>query len=162
MIPTDPKEAANLGKAWGEAVTDSVFGIADDMKKVKAKNIATKARNELVQINNDIAKNNALLRKQAMQEIAAEQERDRIAKMNPAQREAYKRKKNEIEKVEILTETLKGIETNLGFVSVLSIINSVLIIGLIIGALVTGVVGISSEVSDALIGFAKDKIGMGE
>ena len=39
MIPTDPKEAANLGKAWGEAVTDSVFGIADDMKKVKAKNI---------------------------------------------------------------------------------------------------------------------------
>jgi len=84
MIPTDPKEAANLGKAWGEAVTDSVFGIADDMKKVKAKNIATKARNELVQINNDIA---------AMQEIAAEQERDRIAKMNPAQREAYKKAK---------------------------------------------------------------------
>lgn len=72
------------------------------------------------------------------------------------------RKKNEIEKVEILTETLKGIETNLGFVSVLSMINSVLIIGLIIGALVTGVVGISSEVSDALIGFVKDKIGIGE
>jgi hypothetical protein len=46
-----------------------------------------------VQINNDIAKNNALLRKQAMQEIAAEQERDRIAKMNPAQREAYKKAK---------------------------------------------------------------------
>lgn len=72
------------------------------------------------------------------------------------------RKKNEIEKVEILTETLKGIETNLGFVSVLSIINSVLIIGLIIGALVTGVVGISSEVSDALIGLVKDTVGMGE
>ena len=72
------------------------------------------------------------------------------------------RKKNEIEKVEILTETLKGIETNLGYVSVLSMINSVLIIGLIFGALITGVVGISSEVSDALIGFAKDKIGIGE
>ena len=72
------------------------------------------------------------------------------------------RKKNEIEKVEILTEALKGIETNLGYVSVLSMINSVLIIGLIFGALVTGVVGISSEVSNALIGFAKDKIGMGE
>ena len=93
MLPLDPKEAANLGKAWGETITDSVFGIADDMKKVKAKNIATKARNELVQINNDIAKNNALLRKQAMQEIASEQERDRIAKMNPAQREAYKKAK---------------------------------------------------------------------
>ena len=72
------------------------------------------------------------------------------------------RKKNEIEKVEILTETLKGIEMNLGYVSVLSMINSVLIIGLIFGALITGVVGIGSEVSDALIGFAKDKIGMGE
>jgi len=72
------------------------------------------------------------------------------------------RKKNEIEKVEILTETLKGIEMNLGYVSVLSIINSVLIIGLIFGSLITGVVGISSEVSDALIGFTKDKIGMGE
>ena len=93
MIPIDPKDAANLGKAWGEAITDSVFGIADDMKKVKAKNIATKARNELVTINNGIAKNNALLRKQAMQEIAAEQEADRIARMNPAQREAYKKAK---------------------------------------------------------------------
>lgn len=72
------------------------------------------------------------------------------------------RSKNQIEKIEILTEALKGIETNLGYVSVLSMINSVLIIGLIIGALVTGVVGISSEVSDALIGFAKDKIGLGE
>jgi hypothetical protein len=72
------------------------------------------------------------------------------------------RKKNEIEKVEILTEAVKGIETNLGYVSVLSMINSVLIIGLIFGALITGVVGISSEVSDALIGFAKDKIGIGE
>lgn len=89
----DPKDAANLGKVWGDVVTDSVFGIADDMKKVKAKNAATRARNELVQINNDVAKNNALLRKQAMQEVAEEQERDRIAKMNPAQREAYKKTK---------------------------------------------------------------------
>ena len=94
MIPLDPKNASNLGKAWGEAITDSVFGIADDMKKVKAKNIATKARNELITINNDIAKNNALLRKQAMQELAAEQEADRIARMNPAQREAYKKAKS--------------------------------------------------------------------
>jgi len=93
MIPLDPKNASNLGKAWGEAITDSVFGIADDMKKVKAKNIATKARNELITINNNIAKNNALLRKQAMQELAAEQEADRIARMNPAQREAYKKAK---------------------------------------------------------------------
>ena len=97
MIPTDPKDAANIGKAWGEAITDSVFGIADDMKKVKAKNVATKARNELVKINNDIAKNNALLRKQAMQELADEQERNRIARMSPSQREAYKKAKAKAE-----------------------------------------------------------------
>ena len=72
------------------------------------------------------------------------------------------RSKNQIEKIEILTEALKGIETNLGYVSVLSMINSVLIIGLILGALVTGVVGLSSEVSDALRGVAHDKIGLGE
>jgi len=89
MIPTDPKEAANLGKVWGETLTDSVFGIADDIKKVKAKNQATAARNELVKINNEIAKNNALLRKQAMQELADEQERARMARMTPAQRQAY-------------------------------------------------------------------------
>jgi L-lactate utilization protein LutC len=89
MIPTDPKEAANLGKVWGETLTDSVFGIADDLRKVKAKNQATAARNELVKINNEIAKNNQLLRQQAMREIAEEQERARIARMTPAQKQAY-------------------------------------------------------------------------
>ncbi len=28
MIPTDPKEAAELGKKWGETITDSVFGFS--------------------------------------------------------------------------------------------------------------------------------------
>lgn len=100
MIPTDPKEAANLGKVWGETLTDSVFGIADDIKKVKAKNQATAARNELVKINNEIAKNNALLRKQAMQELADEQERQRIARMTPAQKQAYAAAKAQAKKAE--------------------------------------------------------------
>jgi len=72
------------------------------------------------------------------------------------------RKKNEIEKLEVLTETVKSIETNLGIVSTLAIINTMLIIGLIFGALVTGAVGISSEMSNALFGFVKNKIGIGE
>ncbi len=76
MIPTDPKEAAELGKKWGETITDSVFGFSDDIKKVKAKNQVTKARNELVKINNEIARNNNLLRQQAMKELADEQERN--------------------------------------------------------------------------------------
>jgi Fe2+ transport system protein B len=93
MIPTDPKEAANIGKQWGEAITDSVFGISDDLKKVKAKNQSIKARNEIVKINNEIARNNNLLRQQAMKELADEQERKRIAMMSPAQKEAYKKAK---------------------------------------------------------------------
>ena len=93
MIPTDPKEAANIGKQWGEAITDSVFGISDDLKKVKAKNQAIKARNEIVKINNEIAKNNNLLRQQAMRELADEQERKRMAMMSPAQKEAYRKAK---------------------------------------------------------------------
>ena len=100
MIPTDPKEAAKLGKVFGETLTDSVFGIADDIKKVKAKNQATAAHNELVKINNEIAKNNALLRKQAMQELADEQERKRLAMMSPAQKEAYARAKAQAKKAE--------------------------------------------------------------
>jgi hypothetical protein len=93
MIPTDPKNAANIGKAWGEAITDSVFGIADDMKKVKAKNEAIRARNELVKINNETIKNNRILREQAMRELAAEQEAMTMARMSPAQREAFKKAK---------------------------------------------------------------------
>lgn len=97
MIPTDPKEAAKIGKVFGEVITDSVFGIADDMKKVKAKNEATKARNELIKINNETIKNNNLLRQQAMRELADEQERQRMARMSPAQREAYKKAKAKAE-----------------------------------------------------------------
>ena len=100
MIPTDPKEAANLGKVWGETLTDSVFGIADDIKKVKAKNQATAARNELIKINNEIAKNNQLLRQQAMKELAEEQERQRIARMTPAQKQAYAAAKAKAAKAE--------------------------------------------------------------
>lgn len=99
-IPTDPKEAANLGKAWGETITDSVFGIADDLKKVKAKNAVTAQRNELIKINNEIAKNNQLLRKQAMQELADEQERQRVARMSPAQKQAYAAAKAQAAKAE--------------------------------------------------------------
>jgi L-lactate utilization protein LutC len=77
-----------------------VFGIADDLRKVKAKNQAIAARNEMVKINNEIAKNNALLRKQAMQELADEQERKRLAMMSPAQKEAYARAKAQAKKAE--------------------------------------------------------------
>ncbi|CAB5221570.1 hypothetical protein UFOVP247_200 [uncultured Caudovirales phage] len=72
------------------------------------------------------------------------------------------RKKNEIEKLEILTETVKTIETNLGIVTLLALVNTIFIIALMIGALITGSIGLSSDLADAMIGLAKEKIGISE
>ena len=138
-----------------EGVTGTVNGLAGIIKALD---------NRVQTMNNDLVKIDALM----SYALKVKPNIDRLA-ANEGNEDLEEhpwltnyRSKNQIEKIEILTEALKGIETNLGYVSVLSMINSVLIIGLIIGALVTGVVGISSEVSDALIGFAKDKIGLGE
>jgi ABC-type multidrug transport system fused ATPase/permease subunit len=93
MIPTDPKEAANIGKAWGEAITDSVFGIVDTVRNAPAQKAANNQkiinRNKITEINNQVIKNNNALREQAMREIAAEQEATMLARMTPAQRQAF-------------------------------------------------------------------------
>lgn len=93
----DPKSAAKLGESYGKGVTDAVFGIVDvvrDSKKIKAENNAKiAAKNKITEINNQIIRNNNALREQAMREIAAEQEASAMAKMTPAQRQAYKQQK---------------------------------------------------------------------
>ena len=93
----DPKSAAKLGKAYGEGVTDAVFGIVDDVrnaKNIKAQNNAKiAAKNKITEINNQIIRNNNALREQAMREIAAEQEAHMLASMTPSQRTAYKAQK---------------------------------------------------------------------
>lgn len=93
----DPKSAAKLGESYGKGVTDAVFGIVDvvrDSKKIKAENNAKiAAKNKITEINNQIIRNNNALREQAMREIAAEQEASVLAKMTPAQRQAYKQLK---------------------------------------------------------------------
>lgn len=90
----DPKSAAKLGEAYGKGVTDAVFGIVDDVrnaKNIKASNNAKiAAKNKITEINNQIVRNNNALREQAMREIAAEAEASALAKMTPAQRQAYK------------------------------------------------------------------------
>ena len=72
------------------------------------------------------------------------------------------RSKNQIEKIEILTETIKNLEKNLGINAIITIINSILIVALIIGLLGAGLIEISSETADAAIGLVKDKIESGE
>lgn len=72
------------------------------------------------------------------------------------------RSKNQIEKIEILTETIKNLEKNIGINAIITIINSILIVALIIGLLGAGLIEISSETTDAAIGLVRDKIGAGE
>jgi hypothetical protein len=97
MIPMDPKKAQKLGQAWGEVLTDSVFGIVDVVKNAPAQKAANNQKvinkNKVTEINNQITRNNNLLREQAMKEIAAEQEQEMLARMTPAQRNAFKQAK---------------------------------------------------------------------
>ena len=93
MIPMDPRKAQKLGENWGGAITDSVFGIVDVVKNAPAQkaanNRAALAKNAQIEANNAVIRMNNQLRVQAMQEIAAEQEAMAIARMTPAQRQAY-------------------------------------------------------------------------
>lgn len=93
MIPLDPKNAAKIGESYGKGITDAVFGIVDVVKNAPAQKEANNkkvlAQNRITEINNQITRNNNALREQAMREIAAEQEAEMIARMSPAQRQAF-------------------------------------------------------------------------
>jgi preprotein translocase subunit Sss1 len=98
----DPKSAAKLGSSLGKGLSDQVFGIVDDVRNAKNIKAANNQRiinqNKVTEINNQVVRNNNRLREQAMREIAAEQEASMIAKMSPAQREAYYKAKVEAAK----------------------------------------------------------------
>jgi len=93
----DPKSAAKIGESYGKGITDAVFGIVDVVKNAPAQKAANNQRvinqNKITEINNQVVRNNNRLREQAMREIAAEQEASMIAKMSPAQRDAYYKEK---------------------------------------------------------------------
>jgi hypothetical protein len=106
----DPKKAQKLGQAWGEVLTDSVFGIADVVKNAPAQKAANNQRvlnkNKITEINNQIVRQNNLLREQAMRELAKEAEMDALAKMTPKQREDYKQAKIAAEKSRVREQRL--------------------------------------------------------
>lgn len=89
----DPKSAAKLGGSLGKGLSDQVFGIVDDMRNAKNIKAANNQRiinqNKVTEINNQVTRQNNLLREQAMRELAAEQEQQAIARMTPAQRQEY-------------------------------------------------------------------------
>lgn len=72
------------------------------------------------------------------------------------------RSKNQIEKIEILTEAVKNLEKNTGVNSIITIINSIFIAALLIGVLANGVIEIGSEAKDAAFGAIRDTMGLGE
>lgn len=88
MLPTDPKEAAKLGKVWGEVLADSIFGVADVLRD--GKNMKKAANNKVKQQNAAIAAKNAVIR--AKNEAKLKEQQDAAyMNMSHSEREAYKK-----------------------------------------------------------------------
>jgi len=88
MLPTDPKEAAKLGKAWGEVLAESIFGVADVLKN--GKNMKAAANAKQLQENASIAAKNAVTRAKNEAYLKQKQE-EAFMKMSHSEREAYKK-----------------------------------------------------------------------
>jgi hypothetical protein len=88
MLPTDPKEAAKLGKAWGEVLAESIFGVADVLKN--GKNMKAAANAKQLQENASIAAKNAVTRAKNEAYVKQKQE-EAFMKMSHSEREAYKK-----------------------------------------------------------------------
>jgi len=88
MLPTDPKKAAQLGKAWGEVLAESIFGVADVLRD--GKNMKTAANSKAKQQNASVAAKNAVIR--AKNEAKLKEQQDAAyMNMSHGEREAYKK-----------------------------------------------------------------------
>ena len=88
MLPSDPKEAAKLGKAWGEVLAESIFGVTDVLKN--GKNMKAAANAKRLQENAAIAAKNAVTRAKNEAYMKKKQEEE-FMKMSHSEREAYKK-----------------------------------------------------------------------
>ena len=88
MLPTDPKKAAQLGKAWGEVLAESIFGVADVLKN--GKNMKAAANAKRLQDNAAIAAKNAVIKAKNEAYMKKKQEEE-FMKMSHSEREAYKK-----------------------------------------------------------------------
>ena len=88
MLPTDPKKAAELGKAWGEVLAESIFGVADVLKN--GKNMKAAANSKMLRQNAETAAKNAVIRAKNEAKLKEQQEAAYM-KMSHSEREAYKK-----------------------------------------------------------------------
>jgi hypothetical protein len=88
MLPTDPKKAAQLGKAWGEVLAESIFGVADVLRD--GKNMKAAANAKAKQQNAVVAAKNAVTRVKNETKLKEQQEAAYM-NMSHAEREAYKK-----------------------------------------------------------------------
>lgn len=93
MLPTDPKKAADLGKAWGNVLADSIFGITDTLRDGKgmkaAANKNMEMQNKMMAIKNKSVQAKNFVKQKEMERNAADQEAAMLARMSPADREEY-------------------------------------------------------------------------
>ena len=95
MLPTDPKEAAKLGKAWGEVLTESIFGITDLFKNRKG---MKEAANKKMQLQNQRTLiKNAKIQKQNAQKLQ-EEEAKLLMGLSAAEKEKYFKDKADLAK----------------------------------------------------------------
>lgn len=93
MLPTDPKKAADLGKAWGTVLADSIFGVTDvirDRKELKAAaNKKMEQQNKMTALKNKAVQVQNFKKQKEMEQRARDEEASMLARMSPSEREEY-------------------------------------------------------------------------
>jgi len=95
MLPSDPKEAAKLGKAWGEVLTESIFGITDLFKNQKGMKEAANAKMK-IQNQRQMIKN-AKIKAENAKKLQDEEAR-MLVTLSAAEKEKYFKDKAELAK----------------------------------------------------------------
>lgn len=101
MLPSDPKEAAKLGKAWGEVLTESIFGITDLFKNRKGMKEA--ANKKMQQQNQRQLIKNAKIKAENAKKLQDEEFR-LLASLSAAEKEKYYKDKAELAKASAKAE----------------------------------------------------------
>jgi Fe2+ transport system protein B len=86
MLPSDPKKAAELGKAWGEVLADSIFGITDLFRDKKGMKEA--ANRKMEQQNQRQLIKNAKIKAENARKLQDEESR-LLATLSAAEKEKY-------------------------------------------------------------------------
>ena len=137
MLPTDPKKAAQLGKAWGEVLAESIFGVADVLRD--GKNMKAAANAKAKQQNAVVAAKNAVTRVKNETKLKEQQEAAYM-NMSHAEREAYKKMMKE----DRIAGTVKKAQDDemIGVGHILLIITIVIAIfgGMFFGAVALGLI----------------------